>query len=177
MFHLAIVLALVAAAPTSSQLQPGYEAGYEAGYAAGYAAGYTAGYAAGYAAAPASTDQCGDEISSDCQWEYDNAMENGNMGSFYRRCATEGGARPLRSRCSLCCEEPPEMRGSEVKRLLLYTFRVIFIYILKFQPQLQPGYEAGYAAGYAAGYTAGYTAGYAAAPEMRAIDEVKRLFS
>ena len=98
------------------------------------------------------------------------------MKSFYDRCETEEGDKPLRTRCSLCCQEPPEMRGLEVKILLSYTFRVIFIYISKFQPQLQPGYEAGYADGYTAGYTAGYAAGYAAAPEMRGF-EVKRLLS
>ena len=46
---------------------------------------------------------CGDSISDDCQAEYDNAIRNGNIDYFYRRCATEGGSQPLRTRCSLCC--------------------------------------------------------------------------
>ena len=42
-------------------------------------------------------------ISNDCRREYDNAVRNGNLEHFYHRCATEGGARPLRTRCALCC--------------------------------------------------------------------------
>ena len=57
------------------------------------------------AAAPAQGYQCGNYISNDCQSEYNNALRNGNLGSFYHRCATEGGARPLRARCSLCCKK------------------------------------------------------------------------
>ena len=47
--------------------------------------------------------QCGDGISEDCQAEYDNPVNNENMDYFYKRCATEEGPNPLRSRCSLCC--------------------------------------------------------------------------
>ena len=46
---------------------------------------------------------CGDSISDDCQSEYNNAINNGNLDYFYHRCATEGGSQPLRTRCSLCC--------------------------------------------------------------------------
>ena len=46
---------------------------------------------------------CGNSISDDCQSEYDNAIRNGNLDYFYHRCATEGGSQPLRTRCSLCC--------------------------------------------------------------------------
>ena len=49
--------------------------------------------------------QCGDGISEDCQSEYNNAINNGNLDYFYRRCATEGGSQPLRTRCSLCCDQ------------------------------------------------------------------------
>ena len=54
--------------------------------------------------------ECGDTISGDCQREYDNSMQNwGTLGPFYRRCENEGGARPLRARCSLCCgDDEPE---------------------------------------------------------------------
>ena len=46
---------------------------------------------------------CGNSISDDCQSEYNNAINNGNLDYFYHRCATEGGSQPLRTRCSLCC--------------------------------------------------------------------------
>jgi len=46
-----------------------------------------------------------DELSADCQTEYDNAMANGNIWAFFERCETEGGDNPLRDRCSLCCHE------------------------------------------------------------------------
>ena len=46
---------------------------------------------------------CGNSISDDCRSEYDNAIRNGNIDYFYHRCATEGGSQPLRTRCSLCC--------------------------------------------------------------------------
>ena len=49
--------------------------------------------------------QCGSDISDDCQSEYKNALNNGNLETFYERCKTEGGDSPLRARCSLCCEE------------------------------------------------------------------------
>lgn len=42
-------------------------------------------------------------ISGDCQTEYDNAIRNNNLASFYNRCQTEGGSNPLRNRCALCC--------------------------------------------------------------------------
>merc|ERR1712027_25788 len=44
-------------------------------------------------------------ISDDCQAEYDNAVQNGQLNYFYYRCATEPGALPLRTRCPLCCGE------------------------------------------------------------------------
>ena len=49
--------------------------------------------------------QCGETVSDDCQAEYDNAVRNKNIEAFYRRCATEEGATPLRTRCALCCRE------------------------------------------------------------------------
>ena len=48
---------------------------------------------------------CGNYTSVDCQSEYNNAINNGNLDYFYHRCATEGGSQPLRTRCKLCCEE------------------------------------------------------------------------
>ena len=42
-------------------------------------------------------------ISDDCQAEYDNAVQNGQLDDFYYRCATETGEQPLRTRCPLCC--------------------------------------------------------------------------
>merc|ERR1719186_850123 len=48
---------------------------------------------------------CGNTISSDCQAEYNNSKNNNNLAAFYERCKTEGGATPLRDRCSLCCPE------------------------------------------------------------------------
>jgi len=47
--------------------------------------------------------ECGADISDDCQAGYDNAVANGNLEDFYCFCGTEGGATPLRDRCSLCC--------------------------------------------------------------------------
>ena len=44
-------------------------------------------------------------ISDDCQAEYDNAVQNGQLDDFYYRCATETGEQPLRTRCPLCCGE------------------------------------------------------------------------
>ena len=35
-----------------------------------------------------------------CNW-------NGNLDYFYRRCATEGGSQPLRTRCLKCCPNSP----------------------------------------------------------------------
>ena len=46
---------------------------------------------------------CDDKNSDDCQVEYNNAVNNGTLDYFYRRCATEGGEEPLRTRCKLCC--------------------------------------------------------------------------
>lgn len=46
---------------------------------------------------------CGDTISQDCYTEHNNAKANHQMTNFCRRCATELGPQPLRSRCSLCC--------------------------------------------------------------------------
>ena len=54
--------------------------------------------------------QCGDGISDDCQSEYNNAINNGNLDYFYHRCAREGGSQPLRTRCSLCCNEDEPTR-------------------------------------------------------------------
>lgn len=42
-------------------------------------------------------------ISGDCRTEYDNAIRNNNLASFYNRCKSEGGSNPLRNRCALCC--------------------------------------------------------------------------
>ena len=48
---------------------------------------------------------CGNYTSDDCQSEYNNAINNGNLDYFYHRCAAELGSQPLRTRCKLCCEE------------------------------------------------------------------------
>jgi len=49
---------------------------------------------------------CGDYNSEDCNNEYNNGVNNGDLQSgFCNRCATEGGANPLRSRCQKCCDE------------------------------------------------------------------------
>ena len=48
---------------------------------------------------------CGNFTSEDCQSEYNNAINNGNLDYFYHRCATELGSQPLRTRCKLCCKE------------------------------------------------------------------------
>merc|ERR1712232_61710 len=45
---------------------------------------------------------CGDTVSVDCQSEYDNAVANSNLPVFCNRCVMEGGADPLRKRCSMC---------------------------------------------------------------------------
>lgn len=45
------------------------------------------------------------EVSDDCATEFDNAMVNDDLKKFYERCENEGGANPLRSRCSLCCRD------------------------------------------------------------------------
>ena len=45
--------------------------------------------------------ECGNEISDDCESEYNN----GDLDSFYSRCETEGGSSPLRARCALCCNQ------------------------------------------------------------------------
>ena len=49
--------------------------------------------------------ECGYEISDDCESEYNNAINNGDLDSFYSRCETEGGSSPLRARCALCCNQ------------------------------------------------------------------------
>ena len=49
--------------------------------------------------------ECGYEISSDCESEYNNAVNNYDIESFYSRCETEGGSDPLRARCGLCCNQ------------------------------------------------------------------------
>merc|ERR1719322_1958805 len=49
--------------------------------------------------------ECGNEISDDCESEYNNAINNGDLDSFYSRCETEGGSSPLRARCALCCNQ------------------------------------------------------------------------
>ena len=46
---------------------------------------------------------CDDQNSDDCLVEYNNAVNNITLDYFYRRCATEGGEEPLRTRCKLCC--------------------------------------------------------------------------
>jgi len=46
---------------------------------------------------------CGNYDSTDCVSEYNNAVNNHDLDAFYHRCATEGGANPLRKRCSKCC--------------------------------------------------------------------------
>ena len=48
--------------------------------------------------------QCGENITSDCRSEFDNARNNNKMDEFYHRCAEEGGSNPLRLRCRLCCD-------------------------------------------------------------------------
>jgi hypothetical protein len=59
-------------------------------------------------AAPVSpSTSCGDIISTDCQSEFDTAVLNSALPSFYDRCQTEPGANPLRDRCKLCCASAP----------------------------------------------------------------------
>ena len=49
--------------------------------------------------------ECGDGISDDCGSEYNNAVNNNDLDSFYGRCKFEGGSSPLRARCALCCNQ------------------------------------------------------------------------
>ena len=68
-------------------------------------------------------------ISNDCQREYDNAVQNGNLEHFYHRCATEGGATPMRTRCALCCGEGEHnlaLEGS-MKSLMFLILPPIFL--------------------------------------------------
>ena len=51
--------------------------------------------------------ECGTDISDDCQSEFNNHQNNGDLENFYYRCSAEGGHDPLRLRCSLCCPEKP----------------------------------------------------------------------
>lgn len=61
------------------------------------------------------TDCPTDRISGDCRTEYDNAIRNNNLASFYNRCRTEGGSNPLRNRCALCCENNVNTTSEERK--------------------------------------------------------------
>ena len=61
--------------------------------------------------------QCGNEISIDCQLEYNFAVTNSNLDAFYLRCAIEGGTHTLRSSCSLCCHEN-ELSGDYLHSML-----------------------------------------------------------
>jgi len=49
---------------------------------------------------------CATFDSSDCISEWINAKNNKQLSSFYNRCQTDGGAQPLRARCSKCCPDP-----------------------------------------------------------------------
>ena len=52
------------------------------------------------------------KISSDCRSEHRNALRNGNLKSFYRRCESDAG---FYARCALCCEEDiPESTTTKV---------------------------------------------------------------
>jgi len=55
---------------------------------------------------PPAPSSCSTFDSDDCKSEYNNAVANNNLPAFFARCHTEGGEKPLRSRCSLCCERP-----------------------------------------------------------------------
>ena len=47
-------------------------------------------------------------VSKDCESEFVNAKNNGDLDSFYGRCFEEKGADYFRKRCSLCCENEME---------------------------------------------------------------------
>lgn len=47
-------------------------------------------------------DYTSDEVSVDCKVEYSNAKTNDKIPAFCSRCHDEGGATPLRKRCSFC---------------------------------------------------------------------------
>jgi len=49
--------------------------------------------------------ECGTEKTGDCLTEWQNAVVNGELDSFYERCATETGSNPLRTSCAYCCPE------------------------------------------------------------------------
>ena len=55
--------------------------------------------------------ECGEDISDDCQSEFNNHRNNNDMDKFYYRCGNEGGINPLRLRCRLCCENDGEHDG------------------------------------------------------------------
>jgi len=57
-------------------------------------------------------------ISDDCQSEYDSAKANGDLETFYHRCATEGGETPLHTRCALCCEGDDDRNGEKIGMML-----------------------------------------------------------
>merc|ERR1719330_1396221 len=50
------------------------------------------------------------EVSEDCEKEFENALTNDDLEKFYKRCDNEGGANPLRLRCSLCCRDDDGQR-------------------------------------------------------------------
>ena len=68
----------------------------------------------GFSAGKSGVSQCNVTfISDDCQSEYDSAKANGDLDTFYHRCATEGGERPLHARCALCCEGEDDRSGEK----------------------------------------------------------------
>ena len=48
---------------------------------------------------------CGETYDQNCQNEFENAKRNNDLDNFYKRCRTEGGAKPMRKTCSLCCNQ------------------------------------------------------------------------
>ena len=49
------------------------------------------------------TSSAGD--SADCISEYERFENDGNLQGFYDFCVNEGGADPLKDRCSRCCDD------------------------------------------------------------------------
>eukprot|EP00040_Diaphanoeca_grandis_P032291 m.195391 g.195391 ORF g.195391 m.195391 type:complete len:533 (-) comp32567_c1_seq1:67-1665(-) len=55
---------------------------------------------------PVPSYTCGTEVSNDCVSEFSNTFANsGNYDTACDRCASEGGATPLRMNCEYCCSK------------------------------------------------------------------------
>ena len=60
---------------------------------------------------------CGEpeQDEEDCQVSFMNAEVNNELGLMCNRCAREGGDKPLRSRCSLCCTKCVDSDADKVE--------------------------------------------------------------